>query len=67
LALRIAIVFMHSRIEIDFSELRLRLKTRIEFEIPRRYTEEHPTLVYWFEKEREAWAVVGIEFALKLS
>lgn len=67
LALRIAIVFMHSRIEVDFGELRLRFKTKIEFEIPKRYTIDHPTLGYWFDKEREAWAAVGIEFLLKLS
>jgi exopolyphosphatase / guanosine-5'-triphosphate,3'-diphosphate pyrophosphatase len=67
LALRIAIVFMHSRVEVDFGELRLRFKAKIEFDIPRHYTTQHPTLGYWFDKERESWAALGIDFVLRQS
>jgi exopolyphosphatase/guanosine-5'-triphosphate,3'-diphosphate pyrophosphatase len=67
LALRLAILFMHSRIDVDFGELRLRLKNRIDFELPRRYVEQHPTLLVWLQKERESWAAVGLDFTLKLS
>lgn len=67
LALRLAILFMHSRIDVDFGELRLRLKNRIDFELPRRYVEQHPTLLVWLQKEQESWAAVGLDFTLKLS
>ncbi len=67
LALRIAVLFMHSRMDVDFAALRLRLKSRIEFELPRRYLEQHPTLGVWLQKEQETWGTIGIEFILKLS
>ena len=66
LALRIAILFMHSRIEVDFSIVKLRLKNRVEFELPRQYTDQHPTLLVWLQKEQETWGTIGIEFNLKL-
>lgn len=67
LALRLAILFMHSRMDVDFGELRLRLKNRIDFDLPRRYVEQHPTLLVWLQKEQEAWSTVGTEFNLRLA
>jgi exopolyphosphatase / guanosine-5'-triphosphate,3'-diphosphate pyrophosphatase len=67
LALRIAVLFLHSRMDVDFAVLKLRLKSRIEFELPRRYIEQHPTLGVWLQKEQEAWSAIGIEFILKSS
>jgi exopolyphosphatase/guanosine-5'-triphosphate,3'-diphosphate pyrophosphatase len=65
LALRMAVMFMHSRIEIDLDELRLRMKSRIELDIDRNWVSDHPTVSYWMEKEREWWAQVGIDFAIR--
>jgi exopolyphosphatase/guanosine-5'-triphosphate,3'-diphosphate pyrophosphatase len=64
-ALRLAILFMHSRIEPDFELLKLRMKNRIELELRREWVAEHPTVAYWFEKEQEQWDEVGIYFTVK--
>lgn len=65
LALRLAILFMHSRIEADFSELKLRMKSRIELEIRRDWVAHHPTVSFWIEKEQELWDEVGVDFSVK--
>jgi exopolyphosphatase/guanosine-5'-triphosphate,3'-diphosphate pyrophosphatase len=64
-ALRLAILFMHSRIEIDFTELRLRMKNRIELELRREWVTGHPTVSYWMEKEQELWDEVGVDFSIR--
>ena len=65
LALRLAILFMHARIEADFSELRLRMKSRIELEIKRDWVAHHPTVSFWMEKEQELWDEVGVDFSIR--
>jgi exopolyphosphatase / guanosine-5'-triphosphate,3'-diphosphate pyrophosphatase len=65
LALRLAVMFMHARIDVDFRELRLRMKHRIELDIRQDWVTDHPTLSYWIEKEREWWDEIGVGFALK--
>jgi exopolyphosphatase/guanosine-5'-triphosphate,3'-diphosphate pyrophosphatase len=66
-ALRLSVLFMHSRIDIDFSQIRLRFKSRIELEIRRDWVAEHPTLSYWLEKEQEQWDEVGVDFTIRTS
>jgi exopolyphosphatase/guanosine-5'-triphosphate,3'-diphosphate pyrophosphatase len=66
-ALRLSVLFMHSRIDIDFSQIRLRCKSRIELEIRRDWVAEHPTLSYWLEKEQEQWNEVGVDFTIRTS
>ncbi|TFW15529.1 Ppx/GppA phosphatase family protein [Duganella callida] len=66
-ALRLAVLFMHSRIDIDFTQIRLRVKSRIELEIRRVWVADHPTLSYWLEKEQEQWDDVGVDFAIRTS
>lgn len=65
LALRLAVMFMHSRIEVNLNELRLKMKSRIELEIKRDWVSEHPTVSYWMEKECEWWDEVGVNFSIK--
>ena len=67
LALRLAILLMHARIEADFSELKLRMKNRIELDIKRDWVAHHPTVSYWIEKEQEWWDEVGVDFSVKTS
>jgi exopolyphosphatase/guanosine-5'-triphosphate,3'-diphosphate pyrophosphatase len=67
LALRLAILLMHARIEADFSELKLRMKSRIELDIKRSWVAHHPTVSYWIEKEQEWWDEVGVDFSVKTS
>ncbi|HTH43436.1 MAG TPA: Ppx/GppA phosphatase family protein [Oxalicibacterium sp.] len=66
LALRLAVVFMHARIEARTEDLRLKMKNRIELEIRNEWVSDHPTLAYWMAKEKEAWAEVGIDFSMRL-
>ncbi|MDB5764734.1 MAG: ppx/GppA phosphatase family protein [Herminiimonas sp.] len=65
LALRLAVMFMHSRIDGALDGLRLRLKNKVELEIRRDWVSHHPTLSYWMEKEKAWWNEVGIDFAVK--
>ncbi|RZI42991.1 Ppx/GppA family phosphatase [Herbaspirillum sp. HC18] len=65
LALRLATVFLHSRIDDDVSGMRLKMKNRIELEIKRDWIEKHPTLSYWIDKERECWGEIGVEMSVK--
>jgi exopolyphosphatase/guanosine-5'-triphosphate,3'-diphosphate pyrophosphatase len=60
LALRLAAVFMHARIDAEADALRLRMKGRIEIETPRGWLRTHPTVASWFEKEAAAWGEVGV-------
>ncbi|MYN02165.1 Ppx/GppA family phosphatase [Pseudoduganella sp. DS3] len=64
-ALRLAILFMHCRIEVDDRALRLRMKNRIDLELKRDCVSNHPTLSYWMEKEQEFWDEVGVDFSVR--
>ncbi|QJD92423.1 Ppx/GppA family phosphatase [Duganella dendranthematis] len=64
-AFRLAVLFMHSRIDLDFTQIKLRFKSRIELEIRREWVAEHPTLSYWLEKEQEQWDEVGVDFLIR--
>ncbi|MBI3229409.1 MAG: Ppx/GppA family phosphatase, partial [Burkholderiales bacterium] len=65
LALRISVIFLHSRLEVNFEQLRIRVKSKIELEFANNWLQAHPTASYWLEKEREWWGQVGIEFVIK--
>ncbi|PUA18967.1 Ppx/GppA phosphatase family protein [Glaciimonas sp. PCH181] len=65
LALRLAVMFLHSRIEVNLDELRVKMKSKIELDIKREWVANHPTATYWMEKEREWWREIGVEFAIK--
>ena len=67
LALRLALMFMHARIDVAMDEVRLRMKKGIELEIRKEWATQHPTVAYWIEKEKECWSEVGIDFAVKLN
>jgi exopolyphosphatase / guanosine-5'-triphosphate,3'-diphosphate pyrophosphatase len=62
LAMRLAAVFMHARVDGDVDALKLRMKSRIEIETPRAWLAQHPTVAAWFEKEAAAWSDVGVAF-----
>jgi exopolyphosphatase/guanosine-5'-triphosphate,3'-diphosphate pyrophosphatase len=66
LALRLAVVFMHARVNADTADMRLKMKNRIELELRDDWISDHPTLSYWMEKERDAWSEVGIDFSIRL-
>lgn len=66
LALRLAVLFMHSRTLVNLDELRLRMKGgRIELEVPKGWSITHPSAACWLDKERDAWEEVEIDFSLR--
>ncbi|TCS38461.1 exopolyphosphatase/guanosine-5'-triphosphate,3'-diphosphate pyrophosphatase [Paucimonas lemoignei] len=65
LALRLAVMLMHSRIDVLADELRVRMKNKIELEIKSEWIRRHATLAYWIEKEQEWWSQVGVEFLMR--
>lgn len=67
LALRMAILLMHARLDTEAGELRLKMKSRIELDIRRDWVAGHPTLSYWIEKEQEWWDEVGVDFSVRTS
>lgn len=67
LALRLAVMFMHSRIDLDLNDVRLKMKGKIELELRKEWVHDHPTVAYWIEKEKECWSDVGIDFSIKLN
>ncbi len=69
LALRLAIMLMHSRACSEVTRIRVKMKgrSRIEFEAGRALMDQHPTLEYWIRKERNWWAEIGMEFLLKVN
>jgi exopolyphosphatase/guanosine-5'-triphosphate,3'-diphosphate pyrophosphatase len=66
LALRLAVMFRHAHITLDLEKVRVKLKSRIDLEIRRDYIKEHPSISFWFQKEQEWWAGIGVDFAVKL-
>ena len=67
LALRLAILFMHTRLELTLADVRIRMKNKIELDIKGSWLTQHPTLSYWLEKEREAWSEINVEFVLRIT
>lgn len=65
LALRIAVMFTHAQVDVDFNELRLKMKNRIELEFGSRLALQHPTLPYWIEREQKFWGEIGMDFVIK--
>lgn len=60
MALRLAVMFMHSYIALKLGELSLqqfclKMKSKIEFDIKEAWLAEHPTVSYWMEKKQEWW------------
>ncbi len=66
LALRMAVVFMHARADEDLAGLNMRMRQRIELELPAALLEKHPTLGPWLQKEEGAWNEVGMPFQAKV-
>ena len=66
LALRLAVMLQHARLELDPAALRLKMKSRIELEIRRDWIALHPTFSWWVQKEQESWDEVDIDFTVRL-
>ena len=65
LALRLAVLLMHARMEAGPGEMKLRMKKGIELELRRDWVASHPTLAFWIEKEQEWWDEIDIDFSVR--
>ena len=65
LALRLAVLFSHARLDPESSRLRLKMKNRIEMEIEGGLMAGHPTAAFWMKKEQDCWHDAGIEFVVR--
>ena len=65
LALRLAVMFMHSHGRIQADDVRIKMRSKIELEVKPEWLARHPTVSYWLDKEREAWSEIGIDFSTK--
>jgi exopolyphosphatase/guanosine-5'-triphosphate,3'-diphosphate pyrophosphatase len=65
LALRLGIILMHARINPAEEEIKLRMRQRIDLELPKGTLSAHPTLAYWLGKEQASWEEVGIDFLVR--
>lgn len=65
LALRLAVMYMHSRIRVDLNELRVKMKNRIELETKGGWMAEHPSVAYRLEKEAGSWNDVSVNFVVR--
>jgi exopolyphosphatase/guanosine-5'-triphosphate,3'-diphosphate pyrophosphatase len=65
LALRLAAMFMHARIDLQADDWHLKMKSRIEIELRTDWLRQHATVSYWMEKEKEVWDEVGVEFSIR--
>ncbi len=65
LALRLGILFSHSRLDLSEQAVKLKMRQRIELELPTTIARKHPTLTHWLEREAAAWEEVGIGMMLR--
>jgi exopolyphosphatase / guanosine-5'-triphosphate,3'-diphosphate pyrophosphatase len=65
LALRLAVTFMHSRMEIDLADLRVKMKNKIELETKGGWMTAHPSVAYWLQREAGFWNEVGVNFVIR--
>ncbi len=65
LALRMAVLLMHARMEAGPGELKLRMKKGVELELRQEWVASHPTLAFWIEKEQQWWDEVNIDFSVR--
>jgi exopolyphosphatase/guanosine-5'-triphosphate,3'-diphosphate pyrophosphatase len=67
LALRLAAMLMHARLDADVDDLRVRMKNRIEVEVGRDWKKRHPTAMVWLEKEKGCWEEIAIPLSISTS
>lgn len=65
-ALRMAVIFMHARIDSGTEAIRCKMKNRVELEITKKLAQDHPTLGYWLTREQEDWRDAGFDFMVRI-
>ena len=65
LALRLGLLFSHSRIDLNEQPVRVRMRQKIELDLPAQIARRHPTLIHWLRKEEAAWSELDILLTLR--
>ncbi|EEO28218.1 Ppx/GppA phosphatase family protein [Oxalobacter paraformigenes] len=65
LALRLAVMFQHSKVNFKPEKIKVRVKNRIEMTMPKEWLNLYPTLLYWLERECDWWEEVGIALTVR--
>lgn len=65
LALRLGILFSHSRIDLSEQPVRLKMRQKIELDLPVQIARRHPTLIHWLAKEEAAWGELQIPMTIR--
>ncbi|MCL1886829.1 MAG: Ppx/GppA family phosphatase [Betaproteobacteria bacterium] len=65
LAIRLAVMFMHSRVNMEMDEIHFRIRKGIEVTLPRKWLKQYQTLSYWLGRERNWWEEIGIPLLVR--
>lgn len=65
LALRLGILFNHSRLDLNNHSIRLKMRQKIELDLPSQIQRKHPTLIHWLEKEELAWGELNMLMTIR--
>jgi exopolyphosphatase/guanosine-5'-triphosphate,3'-diphosphate pyrophosphatase len=67
LALRLAVLIVHARIDDPAPALTVRMKTRIEITIGKQLNERYPMFAQALEKEKDSWGDVNMPVAIAVA
>ncbi len=65
LALRLAVVFQHAKVNFKADRIKVTVGDRIDIALPKAWLDNHETLLFWLEHECDFWADVGITLTIK--
>jgi exopolyphosphatase/guanosine-5'-triphosphate,3'-diphosphate pyrophosphatase len=66
LALRLAAMMMHARLDEHIEGIKLRMKSRIDIGVGADWAKRHPTVMFWLEKEKECWDEVNVALSVSV-
>lgn len=65
LALRLAVMFQHAKVDFRRDKLKVSVDGQIEIVLPQAWLDQYGTLLFWLERESEFWKEAGIPLQLK--
>ena len=66
LALRLAVMFQHARVNFKADKIKVKVKNRIDVSIPKEWLDLYPTLLYWLERECDWWEDVDLTLTVRM-
>ena len=65
LALRLAVVFQHAKVNFKRDKLKVVVSDHIEIALPKEWLDRYETLLFWLEHECEFWNGIGMSLSVK--